>query len=50
MTRVEGEIEAQNFTVDTYASVAFRAGKITLKPGFRALRESYFQALIRDCN
>jgi murein DD-endopeptidase MepM/ murein hydrolase activator NlpD len=51
VTRAEGEIEAQKFTVDTYASVAFRADrKITLKPGFRALRESYFHALIRDCN
>lgn len=51
VTRAAEEISAQNYTVDTYASVAFRAGrKITLRPGFRAARESYFHALIRGCN
>jgi len=47
------EIDSNNssYYVDAFASVAFRAGeKITLRPGFRARYESYFNAAIRGCN
>ena len=48
-----GEIDSNNsnYLVDTFASVAFRAGqKVTLRPGFRARYESFFHAAIRNCN
>jgi murein DD-endopeptidase MepM/ murein hydrolase activator NlpD len=47
------EIDSNNsdFRVDTFASVGLRAAhRVTLRPGFRAAWQSYFQAAIRDCN